>query len=39
VATPAFDLGPRIRQVIHPVGPVWEGGDFGEADVLADAGS
>jgi O-acetyl-ADP-ribose deacetylase (regulator of RNase III) len=35
VATPAFDLGPRVRHVIHTVGPVWEGGDFGEADVLA----
>jgi O-acetyl-ADP-ribose deacetylase (regulator of RNase III) len=35
VATPAFDLGPPVRHVIHTVGPVWEGGGFGEADVLA----
>ncbi|MEV0608168.1 O-acetyl-ADP-ribose deacetylase [Polymorphospora rubra] len=35
VATPAFDLGPRIRHVIHTVGPVWEGGGHGEAELLA----
>jgi O-acetyl-ADP-ribose deacetylase (regulator of RNase III) len=35
VATPAFDLGPPVRHVIHTVGPVWEGGGFGEAGVLA----
>ncbi|WP_328650250.1 O-acetyl-ADP-ribose deacetylase [Micromonospora sp. NBC_00330] len=35
VATPAFDLDPPIRHVIHTVGPVWEGGGYGEADVLA----
>ncbi|WP_112677084.1 O-acetyl-ADP-ribose deacetylase [Micromonospora saelicesensis] len=35
VATPAFDLDPPIRHVIHTVGPVWEGGGHGEADVLA----
>jgi O-acetyl-ADP-ribose deacetylase len=35
VATPAFDLNPPIRHVIHTVGPVWEGGGHGEADVLA----
>ncbi len=35
VATPAFDLDPPVRHVIHTVGPVWEGGDHGEADVLA----
>ncbi|HEU5110722.1 MAG TPA: O-acetyl-ADP-ribose deacetylase [Micromonosporaceae bacterium] len=35
VATPAFDLDPPVRYVIHTVGPVWEGGDAGEADVLA----
>jgi len=34
-ATPAFDLDPPIRHVIHTVGPVWRGGDHGEADVLA----
>ncbi|MEU5947606.1 O-acetyl-ADP-ribose deacetylase [Micromonospora sp. NPDC047465] len=35
VATPAFDLDPPVRHVIHTVGPVWEGGDHGETDVLA----
>ncbi|WP_406058523.1 O-acetyl-ADP-ribose deacetylase [Micromonospora sp. NBC_00860] len=35
LATPAFDLDPPIRHVIHTVGPVWEGGGYGEADVLA----
>ncbi|MEU7526765.1 macro domain-containing protein [Saccharothrix sp. NPDC042600] len=35
VATPAFDLDPPVRHVIHTVGPVWEGGDFGEEEVLA----
>ena len=35
VATPAFDLQPPVRHVIHTVGPVWEGGDQGEAEVLA----
>lgn len=35
VATPAFDLDPPVRHVIHTVGPVWEGGGFGEAEVLA----
>ncbi|WFE26649.1 O-acetyl-ADP-ribose deacetylase [Solwaraspora sp. WMMD791] len=34
-ATPAFDLDPPVRHVIHTVGPIWEGGDQGEADVLA----
>ena len=34
MATPAFDLAP-VRHVIHTVGPVWEGGDDGEAEVLA----
>ncbi|MBG0567252.1 macro domain-containing protein [Actinoplanes aureus] len=34
-ATPAFDLDPPIRHVIHTVGPVWEGGGHGEAEVLA----
>jgi O-acetyl-ADP-ribose deacetylase len=33
-ATPAFDLAPRITWVIHTVGPVWRGGDRGEADLL-----
>ena len=35
MATPAFDLTPPVRYVIHTVGPVWEGGDYGEAEVLA----
>ncbi|MBQ1076241.1 O-acetyl-ADP-ribose deacetylase [Micromonospora sp. C31] len=35
VATPAFDLDPPVRHVIHTVGPVWQGGGHGESDVLA----
>ncbi len=35
VATPAFDLNPPVRHVIHTVGPVWEGGGYGEDEVLA----
>jgi O-acetyl-ADP-ribose deacetylase (regulator of RNase III) len=35
MATPAFDLDPPVRHVIHTVGPVWKGGGHGEADVLA----
>ncbi|MCW3820596.1 O-acetyl-ADP-ribose deacetylase [Micromonospora sp. DR5-3] len=35
VATPAFDLDPPVRHVIHTVGPVWEGGGHGEAGILA----
>ncbi|MFC0567419.1 O-acetyl-ADP-ribose deacetylase [Plantactinospora siamensis] len=35
MATPAFDLDPPVRHVIHTVGPIWEGGHHGEADVLA----
>ncbi|MDR7273813.1 macro domain-containing protein [Catenuloplanes atrovinosus] len=35
VATPAFRLDPPVRHVIHTVGPVWEGGGYGEADLLA----
>jgi O-acetyl-ADP-ribose deacetylase len=34
-ATPAFDLDPPVSHIIHTVGPVWEGGGYGEADVLA----
>jgi len=34
-ATPAFDLDPPVRHVIHTVGPVWVGGGDGEAEVLA----
>ncbi len=34
-ATPAFGMDPPVRHVIHTVGPVWEGGGFGEAEVLA----
>ena len=33
-ATPAFDLDPPIRHVIHTVGPVWSGGGQGEAQIL-----
>ena len=35
MATPAFDLNPPVKHVIHAVGPVWEGGDYGEAEALA----
>ncbi|MBB5791446.1 O-acetyl-ADP-ribose deacetylase [Jiangella mangrovi] len=35
VATPAFDLDPPVRHVIHTVGPVWRGGSAGEAALLA----
>jgi O-acetyl-ADP-ribose deacetylase len=34
-ATPAFRLDPPVRHVIHTVGPVWDGGDQREAEVLA----
>jgi O-acetyl-ADP-ribose deacetylase (regulator of RNase III) len=34
-ATPAFGLDPPVRHVIHTVGPVWEGGAYGEDDTLA----
>ncbi|MFE4368314.1 O-acetyl-ADP-ribose deacetylase [Streptomyces sp. NPDC056835] len=35
MATPAFDLDPPVTHVIHTVGPVWTGGQQGEAEVLA----
>lgn len=35
MATPAFDLDPPVHHVIHTVGPVWEGGSYGEAEILA----
>lgn len=35
MATPAFDLDPPVRHVIHTVGPVWEGGGHDEAGTLA----
>ncbi|MER8069407.1 O-acetyl-ADP-ribose deacetylase [Streptomyces sp. NPDC094034] len=35
MATPAFDLDPPITHVIHTVGPVWNGGQHGEGEVLA----
>ncbi|MFC0507007.1 O-acetyl-ADP-ribose deacetylase [Micromonospora costi] len=35
VATPAFDLDPPVRHVIHAVGPIWEGGGHGEVDTLS----
>ncbi|GEM_PF-1954852 len=34
-ASPAFDLDPPVRHIIHTVGPVWDGGAYGEADILA----
>jgi O-acetyl-ADP-ribose deacetylase len=34
-ATPAFNLDPPVRYVIHTVGPVWQGGGHGEAQALA----
>lgn len=33
--TPAFGLEPRIKHVIHTVGPVWHGGQRGEPETLA----
>lgn len=36
VVTPAFGL-PGARWVVHAVGPVWEGGGHGEAELLAGA--
>jgi O-acetyl-ADP-ribose deacetylase len=33
-ATPAFDLEPPVRHVIHTVGPVWHGGGRGEPRLL-----
>lgn len=35
MATPAFDLDPPVRHIIHTVGPVWEDGSHGEAEILA----
>ncbi|HET7012789.1 MAG TPA: macro domain-containing protein [Streptosporangiaceae bacterium] len=35
MATQAFDLDPPVRHIIHTVGPVWEGGGYGEAEILA----
>ena len=32
--TPAFDLDPPVRHVIHTVGPVWHGGTQGEPGIL-----
>jgi O-acetyl-ADP-ribose deacetylase (regulator of RNase III) len=38
VLTPAFDLEEAgVRFVIHAVGPVWQGGNQGEAEELASA--
>ncbi|RTR30820.1 macro domain-containing protein [Deinococcus radiophilus] len=38
VVTPAFDLSRQgVRYVIHAVGPVWRGGNAGEAEALAGA--
>ena len=35
MATPAFDLDPPVRHIFHTVGPVWEGGSYGESEILA----
>ncbi len=35
MATPAFDLDPPVRHIIHTVGPIWEDGQYGEAETLA----
>jgi O-acetyl-ADP-ribose deacetylase (regulator of RNase III) len=35
MATPAFDLDPPVRHIIHTVGPVWTGGSYGEDETLA----
>jgi O-acetyl-ADP-ribose deacetylase (regulator of RNase III) len=35
MATAAFDLDPPVRYVIHTVGPIWEGCQYGEGEVLA----
>jgi O-acetyl-ADP-ribose deacetylase len=35
MATPAFDMDPPVRHVIHTVGPVWKGGSHDEAATLA----
>lgn len=38
VMTPAFNLsGQGVKYVIHAVGPVWQGGQAGEAELLASA--
>ncbi|MGY2894634.1 macro domain-containing protein [Deinococcus sp. UYEF24] len=38
VITPAFLLGGQgVRHVIHAVGPIWRGGESGEAELLAGA--
>src|SRR5262245_49677442 len=34
-ATPAFNLDPPVRHIIHTVGPVWRGGGNGEPEALA----
>jgi O-acetyl-ADP-ribose deacetylase (regulator of RNase III) len=36
VVTPAFDLEPRVRWIVHAVGPVWSGSDD-DARLLASA--
>ncbi len=35
VVTPAFSL--RASHIVHVVGPIWQGGEHGEADMLAEA--
>jgi len=33
--TDPFDLRGQFRWIIHTVGPVWDGGSYGEAEILA----
>lgn len=33
--TAAFGLSDRFRWIVHTVGPVWDGGAYGEAELLA----
>lgn len=36
-ATLSYGLSPAIKHVIHTVGPIWRGGDRGEAEALASS--
>ncbi|WP_420889959.1 macro domain-containing protein [Deinococcus psychrotolerans] len=38
VITPAFELSSQgVEHIIHAVGPIWRGGESGEAELLAGA--